>query len=108
MPEFLRLPLREVLDEKGYIRGPFGSAVVRSELRDFGIPVYEQQHAISGTREFRFFVSDNNRLRLCATERQRRIQQQGFCKAGVVDDHRGKGRCARGGIRQYQVVRIGP
>ncbi|WP_217349767.1 restriction endonuclease subunit S [Polaromonas sp. A23] len=49
-------PLGSLLGERGYIRGPFGSALVRKELQSFGIPVYEQQHAISGTREFRFYV----------------------------------------------------
>jgi len=48
--------LGKVLGEHGYIRGPFGSALVRSELKDQGVPVYEQQHAIRGDREFRFFV----------------------------------------------------
>ena len=50
--------LRDVLGERGYIRGPFGSALVRGELQSEGVPVYEQQHAITGTRRFRFFVSD--------------------------------------------------
>ena len=48
--------LSEVLQKKGYIRGPFGSALKRSELLDSGIPVYEQQHAIYNSREFRFFI----------------------------------------------------
>jgi type I restriction enzyme S subunit len=50
--------LGNILTSKGYIRGPFGSALRRNELFDFGIPVYEQQHAIYGVRDFRFFVSD--------------------------------------------------
>ena len=50
--------LKEVLTENGYIRGPFGSALRRSELEKQGIPVYEQQHAISGTREFRYFIHE--------------------------------------------------
>jgi type I restriction enzyme S subunit len=58
MAAFERKSLREVLGERGYIRGPFGSALVRGELQTEGIPVYEQQHAITGTREFRFFVSE--------------------------------------------------
>ncbi len=49
--------LREVLGQRGYIRGPFGSALRRGELSESGIPVYEQQHAITGTREFRFFIN---------------------------------------------------
>jgi len=51
--------LREALGEKGYIRGPFGSALRRPELKTFGIPVYEQQHAITGSREFRFFIDED-------------------------------------------------
>ena len=50
--------LKELLRNKGYLRGPFGSALKRAELKDSGIPVYEQQHAISGTREFRYFIDD--------------------------------------------------
>ena len=51
--------LGEVLAPKGYIRGPFGSALRRNELLDTGIPVYEQQHAIYGVRDFRFFISND-------------------------------------------------
>ena len=50
--------LGNVLAPKGYIRGPFGSALRRNELLDSGIPVYEQQHAIYGVRDFRFFISE--------------------------------------------------
>lgn len=50
--------LKDVLAEKGYIRGPFGSALRRSELLNEGIPVYEQQHAINNTREFRFYINE--------------------------------------------------
>ena len=50
--------LRDALGEKGYIRGPFGSALRRPELKTNGIPVYEQQHAITGTREFRFYIDE--------------------------------------------------
>ena len=49
-------PLGDLLIEKGYIRGPFGSALKRQELKQSGIPVYEQQQAIDGHRRFRFFV----------------------------------------------------
>ena len=48
--------LKDLLQPKGYIRGPFGSALKRGELQEFGVPVYEQQHAIYGTRTFRFYV----------------------------------------------------
>jgi type I restriction enzyme, S subunit len=53
---FSSTSLKELLDGKGYIRGPFGSALKRGELKDVGIPVYEQQHAISGIRDFRFYI----------------------------------------------------
>ncbi|WP_394856618.1 restriction endonuclease subunit S [Staphylococcus saprophyticus] len=43
--------------EKGYIRGPFGSALKRSELLQEGVPVYEQKNAIYNVRTFRYFVS---------------------------------------------------
>lgn len=50
--------LGSLLSDKGYIRGPFGSALKRQELKTAGIPVYEQQQAIDGHRNFRFFVGD--------------------------------------------------
>lgn len=51
--------LGEVLGEKGYIRGPFGSALKRGELLSQGlIPIYEQQHAIYGDRNFRFYIDE--------------------------------------------------
>lgn len=50
--------LKDVLGPKGYIRGPFGSALKRGELLGEGIPVYEQQHAISDSRTFRFYIDD--------------------------------------------------
>lgn len=53
--------LKDVLSEKGYIRGPFGSSLKRSELKTKGIPVYEQEHAIYKTRSFRFFI-DNKKF----------------------------------------------
>jgi type I restriction enzyme, S subunit len=49
--------LGNVLAPKGYIRGPFGSVLKRSELLNTGIPVYEQQHAIYDSRYFRFFIN---------------------------------------------------
>jgi type I restriction enzyme, S subunit len=58
MAKFERKPLGMLLGERGYIRGPFGSALVRKEMLAEGVPVYEQQHAISDTREFRYFVSE--------------------------------------------------
>lgn len=50
--------LGDVLCEKGYIRGPFGSALKRGDLLDEGIPVYEQQHAIYNRRDFRFYINE--------------------------------------------------
>ena len=51
--------LCEVLADKGYIRGPFGSALKRGDMKESGIPVYEQQHAIYQSRTFRFFIDEN-------------------------------------------------
>jgi type I restriction enzyme, S subunit len=48
----------DVLVPKGYIRGPFGSALKKNEMVKEGIPVYEQQHAIDNHRNFRYFVSE--------------------------------------------------
>lgn len=56
--EWKQYTLGEILVPKGYIRGPFGSALKRNEMLTEGIPVYEQQHAIYGIRDFRFFIDD--------------------------------------------------
>lgn len=53
--------LGAVLTDKGYIRGPFGSALKRDEMKENGIPVYEQKNAIYGSRDFRFFI-DNEKF----------------------------------------------
>ena len=58
MEEWKEYKLGDVLCEKGYIRGPFGSALKRGDLLNEGIPVYEQQHAIYNKREFRFYISN--------------------------------------------------
>ena len=50
--------LGEVLSPKGYIRGPFGSALKKEDMETSGIPVYEQQHAIDNHRNFRYFISE--------------------------------------------------
>ncbi|MBU1613579.1 restriction endonuclease subunit S [Patescibacteria group bacterium] len=50
--------LRELLKKKGYIRGPFGSALRRPELKTEGIPVYEQQNAIYDHRIFRYYIDE--------------------------------------------------
>jgi len=49
--------LKSILKEKGYIRGPFGSALKRGEMQNHGIPVYEQKNAIYNHRKFRFFIN---------------------------------------------------
>lgn len=49
--------LSAVLKEKGYIRGPFGSALKKEFFVESGVPVYEQQHAINDKREFRYFIT---------------------------------------------------
>ena len=47
-----------LLQEKGYIRGPFGSALKRADMIESGIPVYEQSNVIYNNRTFRYFISD--------------------------------------------------
>ncbi|WP_343290200.1 restriction endonuclease subunit S [Turicibacter bilis] len=54
--------LKDVLADKGYIRGPFGSALKRNEMKEQGIPVYEQQNAIYNSRDFRYFI-DNEKFK---------------------------------------------
>jgi type I restriction enzyme S subunit len=58
MNEWKLKNLGELLGSKGYIRGPFGSSLKRGEMKDSGIPVYEQVHAIHNIREFRFFIDE--------------------------------------------------
>lgn len=58
MSEWKDYELKDLLAEKGYIRGPFGSSLKRAEMKTEGTPVYEQEHAIYNTREFRFFIDD--------------------------------------------------
>src|SRR4030042_1440800 len=58
MGEWKEYKLKDMLSEKGYIRGPFGSSLKRGEMKSEGIPVYEQQHAIYNIRDFRFFIDD--------------------------------------------------
>lgn len=48
----------KVLKPKGYIRGPFGSALIKDDMISDGIPVYEQQHAIDNHRNFRYFINN--------------------------------------------------
>ena len=58
MNEWPNIQLKDCLVEKGYIRGPFGSALKRGEMQSDGIPVYEQKNAIYGIRYFRFFIGE--------------------------------------------------
>lgn len=51
--------LGNLLSKKGYIRGPFGSALLKDDMMKEGMPVYEQQHAIYGHRDFRYYVTTN-------------------------------------------------
>ena len=56
--DWVKTTLGEVLKEKGYIRGPFGSALKRGEMKKEGIPVYEQANAIYKHRKFRYFINE--------------------------------------------------
>lgn len=59
MKERKEVKLVDVLQNRGYIRGPFGSALKRSEMKNTGIPVYEQQQAINNTRDFRYYIDED-------------------------------------------------
>lgn len=59
MSEWKEYKLGEILATKGYIRGPFGSALKRTEMKENGYAVYEQQHAIYNTRNFRYFIDES-------------------------------------------------
>ncbi len=56
--------LEELLQPKGYIRGPFGSALKKEFFVEEGIPVYEQQHAIYDKRTFRYFIDGDRAEKL--------------------------------------------
>ena len=58
MSEWNKVKLKDILSPKGYIRGPFGSALKRGEMQSSGIPVYEQEHAINEIRHFRYFIDE--------------------------------------------------
>jgi type I restriction enzyme S subunit len=64
MTNWKEYKLGELLGKKGYIRGPFGSALKRPEMKSEGFAVYEQQHAIYNTREFRYFIDENKFIEL--------------------------------------------
>ena len=56
--------LGTLLKPRGYIRGPFGSALRRPEMKKEGVPVYEQQNVIYNNRNFRFFVDSQKQSEL--------------------------------------------
>lgn len=58
MVEWIDVLLSDILMDKGYIRGPFGSALKRGDMKEDGIPVYEQQHAIYNSRDFRYYIDE--------------------------------------------------
>jgi len=58
MSEWEEEYLGTLLKPRGYVRGPFGSSLIRGEMVNEGIPVYEQKNAIYDSREFRFFITD--------------------------------------------------
>jgi len=64
MSEWVNTKLGRVLGSDGYIRGPFGSSLLRDEMLKQGIPVYEQQHAIYNHRDFRFFIDERKHQEL--------------------------------------------
>lgn len=51
--------LGDLLLNKGYIRGPFGSSLKKDDMVLSGIPIYEQQHAIHNHRIFRYYISED-------------------------------------------------
>ena len=59
MTEWRQFKFKDILEPDGYIRGPFGSSLRRGELKNEGIPVYEQEHAIKGIRKFRYYIDQN-------------------------------------------------
>lgn len=59
MIEWKEYKLRNLLVDKGYVRGPFGSSLRRNEMKNEGTPVYEQEHAIYNKRQFRFFIDED-------------------------------------------------
>ena len=58
MAEWSNTQLSDILVDKGYIRGPFGSALKRGDMKENGVPVYEQQHAIYDSRGFRYYIDE--------------------------------------------------
>ena len=64
MSDWKEYKLGEILIDNGYIRGPFGSSLKRDEMKETGIPVYEQKNAIYNNRDFRFFIDEEKFLEL--------------------------------------------
>lgn len=64
MAEWIEVQLSDILEDKGYIRGPFGSALKRGDMKTEGVPVYEQQHAIYNSRQFRYFIDEQKFLEM--------------------------------------------
>ena len=63
--KFNSLELSRVLEDKGYIRGPFGSSLIRQEMLDSGdYAVYEQHNAIYDSRKIRFYIDRKKFLQL--------------------------------------------
>ena len=58
MAEWVETFLSDILMDKGYIRGPFGSALKRGDMKEEGIPVYEQQHAIYNSRDSTYYIDE--------------------------------------------------
>ena len=52
------IEIKNILQDKGYIRGPFGSALKKDDMVKNGVPIYEQQHAIYNHRNFRYFITN--------------------------------------------------
>ena len=52
----MKVKIKNLLND--YIRGPFGSALKKSDMIDHGIVVYEQNHIIYNNRDFRYYISE--------------------------------------------------
>ena len=63
---YLNMLLKNTKGEKvelgsvcAFVRGPFGGSLKKSCFRENGYAVYEQQHAINGNLDFRYFIDEN-------------------------------------------------
>ena len=59
-----KIEIGRLLKDKGYIRGPFGSALVKKDMVKNGVPVYEQQHVIYNHRDFRYYITEEKAEKL--------------------------------------------